>query len=379
MGKSGRIATLCIALAIALSFTACNKTSPAPNDQQIVTSIQAKLFQDQQLKALPVTVWAHQGVVTLTGSVNAPLEKVAVEHIADHSAGVKQVVDNLSVAAGPSTQTSAANTPLAAKPEKTHARRHRRPAQRDREMAEAQSDPGTNAPQGPDQVPDSALSNAQENSQPPASPPPPSTKPASAAAASAAPAPAAAPAAQQPPPPPPPPEQITIPSGTAVSVRMIDGINSETAEPDQTYKASLAAPVVVGGQEIIPKDSNALVRVVQVQSAGHIQGQSELQVELIRVTVKGVRYKTESKYYTKLGQSRSKSSAEKIGGGAALGALLGGLLGRGAGAGIGAAIGAGAGTAAQEGSHGGQVAIPSESKINFVLNAPVVVTLSSTR
>ena len=63
-----------------------------------------------------------------------------------------------------------------------------------------------------------------------------------------------------------------------------------------------------------------------------------------------------------------------IGGGAALGALIGAIAGGGKGAAIGAAVGGGGGTAVQAMTKGQQVKIPSETRLDFTLHAPVAVT-----
>ena len=64
--------------------------------------------------------------------------------------------------------------------------------------------------------------------------------------------------------------------------------------------------------------------------------------------------------YKKRGGSRGKRSAAVIGGSTALGALIGGL--------------AGGGTAVQAMKKGQQVKIPSETRLDFTLHAPVDVT-----
>jgi hypothetical protein len=132
---------------------------------------------------------------------------------------------------------------------------------------------------------------------------------------------------------------------------MIDAISSGTAQVGQIYKASLAAPVVVDNQVVVPRDAIARVRVVDVQRAGHFKGQPLLEVELAGFSVNGTRYSVRSDYFHKFGKSRTKNSAEKVGGGAGVGALLGALIGHGKGAGIGAAIGAGAGAIDQRATH----------------------------
>jgi len=57
-----------------------------------------------------------------------------------------------------------------------------------------------------------------------------------------------------------------------------------------------------------------------------------------------------------------------------LGAIIGGIAGGGKGAAIGAGAGAGAGTVVQAVTHGQQVKIPSETRLDFTLHDPVNVT-----
>jgi hypothetical protein len=356
MGKS----FILVPLALILLCGAC---SHAPNDQQIVSSIQAGLYQNPDLKALSVNVTSDHGVVTLSGAVNAPLERLAIEDLAQKAPGVKRVIDRITVApsSASSQPTASADAPAAATSDiseqaapafrSTHHRRQKRHAE---QYADASAPP---------------TSNQDEEPSTPSEPPTSSSK--MAAASQAAPV-----QAQQPAPPPPQPVRVTIPSGTVVTVRMIDPVSSQTAQAGQVFAASVFSPVVVGNRVVVPQGADAKVRVVQVRSAGHYQGQSELKLELVAVNVNGEDQPVQSGYYDKLGASRGKNSAEKIGGGAGLGALIGALIGHGKGAGIGAAIGAAGGAVTQEVTHGQQVTIPSEARIDFVLRSPVTITLN---
>lgn len=346
MRRLSRGYRMLVPLAAVLVMAGCSSVSHAPDDTQITSAIQAKLYQNPDLKPLSINVSSDHGVVTLSGAVNAPLEKLAVEDLAQKTAGVKQVIDQLSVAqaaapadAGPAPPSDQAMAEASA----PHTRR--RP--RERRQQAAENRPQRAAPPQQDQS-DAA--------------------PASSASA-AAPAPPAGPAQ-----PAPPPAPVTIPAGTTVSVRTINAISSQTAQVGQTYSASLAAPLVAGNSVVIPQGADAKVRVALVTSAGRYQGRSELKLSLVGISYNGVDYPVETGYYDKQGASRGKNSAEKIGGGAALGALLGAVIGRGKGAGIGAAVGGAAGTVAQTATHGQQVTVPSETKIDFVLKSPLSVT-----
>jgi hypothetical protein len=104
-------------------------------------------------------------------------------------------------------------------------------------------------------------------------------------------------------------------------------------------------------------------------------GSSNLQVELVSVTANGTTYNVQSGYYEARGISRGKRTAETVGGGAALGAIIGAIAGGRKGAAIGAGVGAGTGGGVQAASRGQQVKIPSETKIDFTLKAPLTVTV----
>ncbi len=159
-----------------------------------------------------------------------------------------------------------------------------------------------------------------------------------------------------------------------ITVRTIDPIDTSRNRPGEQFTATLESPVVVDNSVVIQRGADARVRLVQSASAGRLTGTSELQLELIGLTVNGNTYNVESSYYEVRAASRSKRTAETVGGGAALGALIGAIAGKGKGAAIGAGVGAGAGTAAQAATRGQQAKVPSETKIDFTLKAPITVT-----
>ncbi len=341
MKQKATLYGLVASLALVLIAGACGHNANAPNDGAITSAIQAKLYQNPDLRKLSVNVASNQGVVTLSGAVNTPVEKLAVEDLARSTPGVTQVIDNLT-AQQPASPQAAALPPEQTYPARRAVRRHER-----RRIARNGSS------QRPADSPDSVPPVQEADSAPPAAAPQPAPEP----------------------PPEPQPVTVTIPSGTPVIVRMIDSISSATAQPDQFYAASVFSPVVVGNKVVVDQGANARVRVVEVKSAGHYRGASELKLELADLTINGQSYPVKSGDYVKRGASRGKNSAEKIGGGAGLGALLGGLIGHGKGAGIGAVIGAAGGTVAQGVTKGQQVAVPSEAQINFTLQNPLTVTL----
>jgi BON domain len=167
---------------------------------------------------------------------------------------------------------------------------------------------------------------------------------------------------------------VTVPSGSVITVRMIDGIDSKTNKAGESFAASVAAPVAVGDQVVIPQGSDATVKLVSAKSSGKFTGSAELQLQLASVTVRGTPYNVQSGNYQQSGGSRGKKTAKVVGGGAAAGALIGALAGGGKGAAIGAGIGAGAGAGYQVLTKGSTVKVPSETRIDFTLAAPLSVS-----
>lgn len=307
--------TIVLALCTVLLMAGCK--AGAPDDAAIKTTVQFKLYQDSTLRGRGIQVDSQKGVVTLTGTVNSDAEKSLAEQLSIQAPGVKQVVNQLNVSPPRAQASAQPRTP----------------------SARARTSPASSSPP---------------------------------AAASAAPQ-----SGQSASPPPARPSMATVPSGSVITVRMIDGIDSQANRPDQTFAASVAAPVVVGNQVVIPQNSDATVRLVSASSSGKFTGSAQLQLQLVSVTIRGTRYDVQSGNYQQSGASRGKRTAETVGGGAAVGALVGALAGRGKGAAIGAGVGAAAGAGYQVLTKGSKVKVPSETKIDFTLGAPLSVAMSN--
>jgi len=168
-----------------------------------------------------------------------------------------------------------------------------------------------------------------------------------------------------------PAQPVEIPAGTTLVVRMIDSVDSETARPGQTFRASLDEPVVIDGQTVIPAGADVLTRLVEVKDPGKLTGGGHLTLDLDSITVGGRTIPVGAAEVTQAGRSRTGESAKVIGGTAALGAIIGAIAGGGRGAAIGAASGAGAGTAIQVLTSGPRVRIPSETRLTFTLQQPL--------
>jgi BON domain len=321
-------------LAILTVGMGCTK---APNDAELTSNIQTKLATDSGLTGKQLGVKAEGGTVTLTGTVDNDAEREAAARYAAAELGVKQVINNLQVA--PSTETAQATTPPApveeAKPSPSPKPRRREPRVRD-----------TQPP-----------SNNGAPSAPVASMTPPATM-------------SAVPST---PPPPPPPKRVTLPAGTTLAVRLVDSIDSETSQQGQTFHATLDSPLAVEGEVAIPAGYDVEGHLVEVKSAGKFAGQSVVALQLDRISAGGKYYSLQTDQYRRQGSSRGKNTAAKVGAGAGIGAIIGAIAGGGKGAAIGAAAGGGLGGGVQAATKGQQIKLPSETVLNFTLQAPLTV------
>jgi len=187
--------------------------------------------------------------------------------------------------------------------------------------------------------------------------------------------------APEPPPPPPPPQEyaapqpgpigITLPAGTNITIRMIDGVDSQTARTGQTFAASLDGPVTdPDGNILIPRGADVIVKLVDSKQSGKIAGRTELALALSQIRINGQLVDINTQTISEKSSNRAGRSAGAIGGGAIGGAILGGILGGGKGAAVGAAAGGAGGAAVELATSGQRVRVPSETRLTFVLDSP---------
>jgi hypothetical protein len=346
--------------AAAFFSAACNKSQTRTN-AQVASDIQSKLNADQSVRNKQIAVLAASGVVTLSGTVASDAERSAVANDAASVNGVRTVVNNLTVqpgdaSAAQSQQPAAENPPPAPNPPQAAASQ---PAATTRSSSprkpSAAGGTGQNLAQG-GQPQSQADFMAQQGNAPQAAPN--NTPPA-------------------PPPAPQPPAEITVPDGTVLAIRMLDTLDSETANPGDPFRATLNSPVQVDGRIVIPADADINGRVVDVHAAGRFKGSGLLTIEMTKVSFNGRTYAIHTDQWSKQTEGRGKGTTEKVGGGAALGAIIGAIAGGGKGAGIGAAVGAGAGGITQAAIRAAQIKLGPESLLTFHLAQPVTVRPSS--
>lgn len=325
-------AVACLGL-LALAV-ACTKP---PNDAQVTADIQSKLAADSGLQNKQLTVQSSSGIVTLSGAVDNDAERDAAAKYAAAEPGVKTVINNLQVASAQEESKPSPEPMRNPVTPKSSFARHRKSQSQHDEMARADAPPATAPDQSQPRAPDppvQALSN---------------------------------------PAPPPEPAKVTVPSGTSIVVRLIDTIDSATAQSGDKFHATLDAPIAIDGDVVVPAHYDVQGHVVNAQASGKFAGRALLVLQLDRIRVGDKSYEIQTDQFSQQTGARGKNTAEKVGVGAVAGAVLGGIFGGGKGAAIGSAAGAGAGGGVQAASKKPDIKLSSEKVLTFTLQAPVTL------
>lgn len=338
----------------------CNHSGSVTRpDAQIATDVQNKINSDSGVPDKQLTINANNGVVTLSGNVSSDTARNAAANDAAQVDGVKTVVNNLQVGA---PATAASNLPAS------------EPAP-DMSKPEPAAKSKKGSPWHSYKTPATTTKNNNNDSNGLRTTVPANdatTAPASGNDNNAS-------AAAVPPPPPPEPTPITVPSGTQVSIRLTDQLDSEKSQVGDVFHGSISTPITIEGKTVVPSSADVEGRVVEVKSAGRFAGQSDLVIELTRLHMNGKSYSIQTDRWSKSGNGRGKATAAKVGGGAAVGAILGGIFGGGKGAAIGAAAGAGAGTGVSAATKGQQIVLKPETVLSFQLQNSISVLPGANR
>ena len=157
----------------------------------------------------------------------------------------------------------------------------------------------------------------------------------------------------------------TLAAGTEITVRTVESIDSQKVEPGREFRASLSTPIMVGNEELDPRNVDATIRLVEETDSGKFTGKAELKLELVSLRINGKDLAINSSTVTESSGSRGTRTAKSAAAVGALGAIIGAIAGGGKGAAIGAGAGAAAGGGAQVFMKGQRVYVPSETLLTF--------------
>jgi hypothetical protein len=347
------------AAALLLLSVACNS---GRNDAQIIGEVATRIQADAHVPNKNIAIMSNKGVVTLNGAANSDAERLAASNDASQVEGVKTVINNLTVAP-PAPQAAFIPEPkpieepvVASKPEESRHRSKPTAYHTKKSQPEQSGSPSKAASNANNPMSNTGIVNTT---------PMPTTITN-----------ATAPSKSDRiliPPPPLPVKMITVDTGTPLSVRLTEPIDSSKNHVGDTFHATLDSPIYVGDEIAIPSGASVVGRITEVQDSGHFTGRAQLALELTSLSINGRRYALRTNQFTQQGNSQGTRTAKTVGTGAAVGALIGAIAGGGKGAAIGAGVGAAGGGGVQAARGTQPVHLSSEARLRFQLEGPLSV------
>ena len=156
---------------------------------------------------------------------------------------------------------------------------------------------------------------------------------------------------------------VTVPAGTAITIRMSESVNSRHHKTGQRFTGVLEANLMAGNVVVAPKGSQVYGVLTNVKKAGRIVGSASMQLELRDISINNVMVAIRTQALSGTGENTAKASVGRTAGAAAIGGLIGG----GDGAKTGAKVGLGAAILTK----GSDIEVPKGTLLDFILTAPI--------
>ncbi len=170
--------------------------------------------------------------------------------------------------------------------------------------------------------------------------------------------------------------EVTIPSGTMLSIAIADTIQTNQNHTGDNFSGSLTQPTVLEGKKLLPAGSKISLVITKLVKGGTLKTKPEIAFTVIDIAApNGKSYSVEADTFYQKGRSHTAREVGMIGGGAAAGAVIGGAVGKGKGAVIGAVTGAAAGTGVAAATGRQNLIFPAGLVFNFTLKKPLTISV----
>ena len=168
------------------------------------------------------------------------------------------------------------------------------------------------------------------------------------------------------------PDEITLPAGTIIALRVNDLLSSDRNQAGDQFTATLTQPIIGDGFVVARRGQMVAGRVAEAIRAGRAKGTSRLALELTEVQIADGQQVPVMTHLVQYAGGRSNGrDATAVGTTAGMGALIGAAASGGPGAGIGAAAGAAAAGLGVLLTRGRSTEVWPESQLTFRLTSPL--------
>jgi hypothetical protein len=104
---------------------------------------------------------------------------------------------------------------------------------------------------------------------------------------------------------------VTLPSGYVIPVRLADEVNSSHDKAGELFTGTVDPSVLVNEHVVIPRGTEAHIRMVEDKKGGHLHGKAKVRLELVSLIINGERLGVNTNAPKKeKGSASTKASAE---------------------------------------------------------------------
>lgn len=168
---------------------------------------------------------------------------------------------------------------------------------------------------------------------------------------------------------------VTIPTGTALTLKLTTAVASDTSRVEDPVSAELIDVLTIDGRNVLPAGATVTGVVTDAHAAGRVKGRAVVAFRFTALRSGGDQYDVETVPVSRLAAATKGEDAAKIGVGAGAGAVVGAILGGKKGAAGGAAVGGGAGTGVVLATKGREVRLAPGADVTTQLTAPLTVRI----
>jgi hypothetical protein len=106
-------------------------------------------------------------------------------------------------------------------------------------------------------------------------------------------------------------DTVTLPAGYVIPVRLADKVNSNHDKAGDLFTGTVDPSVLVHDQVVIPRGTEAHIRMAEAKKGGHVHGKAKVRLELVSLIMNGERLGVDTNAPKKEKRSGSaKASAE---------------------------------------------------------------------
>lgn len=169
--------------------------------------------------------------------------------------------------------------------------------------------------------------------------------------------------------------EITLPAGTALSLKMTSAVASDTSRVEEPVHAELREAVRINHETVLPAGAEVNGVVTDVARSGRVKGRARVAYRFTSVRTHGETYEIKTGTITREARATKGKDARNVAIGAGVGAALGAVLGGGGGAAKGAAVGGAGGVGYDLATRGEEVHIAPGAPVTVRLTAPLTVRI----